>query len=105
MTHKHTEVTTFKTLPGVTDEVIRRAIEDSEFFLLRTSGFISRDLLRSSDSDEWVTIGHWQDAAAFQKALPAFFAAPETQAFLNCVDRDSVKIRQLIPFHQCQRVA
>lgn len=79
---------------------LRAGIEDSDFlvrnytvetqYMMRRPGFLSRETAHSDDG-EWLVAVHWASVEDADETMGAFFGAPETQGFLDAVDKATVQ--------------
>jgi hypothetical protein len=86
------ELVTFKTKPGTDDATFIAAVGQSTAFLEQQPGFLAREV-GLTVTGEWADIVRWSDLDVALRAAASFNAAPETQAFNACIDRDSVQMR------------
>jgi hypothetical protein len=92
------ELVTFKMKPGTDDAIFIAAVGQSTAFLEQQPGFLAREVGLTA-TGEWADIVRWSDLDAALRAAAAFNAAPETQAFNACLDRDSVQMRHFRAVH------
>ena len=91
-----TEIVTMKIVSGLAKsefEHIVNALEQD--FHCKQDGFIDTELLYDEKSDEWIMIQHWESAERLKMASQKMFQVNETAAFVNALDRRSVKMKVL----------
>jgi len=89
------ELAQFKTKSGVTDaEVLAASQEAHDRFLAKQKGYVSRELLKSSE-DEWVDIVHWETMEDAQTAMNSFIGHPSTKKFGEVIDPSTIKMMHL----------
>jgi hypothetical protein len=86
------ELVTFRMMPGTDDATFIAAVGQSTAFLEQQPGFLAREVGLTA-TGEWANIVRWSDLDAALRAAAAFNAAPETQSFNACLDRDTVQMR------------
>jgi hypothetical protein len=79
---------------------LREGVEDADFvrrnhtveteYMMKQRGFVSRETARSDDG-EWFVAVHWASIEAAEATMGAFFGAPQTQDFLDAVDKSTVQ--------------
>ena len=90
-----TELAQFKTKSGTSDaEVLAASQEAHDGFLAKQKGYVSRELLKSSEG-EWVDIIHWETMEDAQAAMNSFMGHPSTKKFGQVVDPSSIKMMHL----------
>jgi hypothetical protein len=92
------ELVTFRTKPGVDNATFVAAVGQSTAYLEQQPGFIAREVGLTA-TGEWADIIRWSDLDAALRAAAAFNAAPETQSFYACIDRESVQMRHFRAVH------
>jgi heme-degrading monooxygenase HmoA len=89
------ELAQFKTKSGVNDaEVLGASQEAHDGFLAKQKGYISRELLKSSEG-EWIDIVHWETIEDAQTAMNSFMGHHSTKRFAEIVDPPSIKMMHL----------
>src|SRR5688572_14706775 len=86
------ELVTFRMKSGIDNATFIAAVGQSTAFLERQPGFLARQVGLTA-TGEWADIIRWADLDAALRAAAAFNAAPETQAFNECLERNSVQMR------------
>ena len=86
------ELVTFRLKPDTDEAAFIAADGQSTAFLEQQSGFLAREVGLTA-TGEWADMVRWADLDAALRAAAAFNAAPETQAFNACLDRESVQMR------------
>ena len=85
----------FKMKVGVSeDEVLAASQEAQDGFLAKQKGYVSRELLKSSEG-EWVDIVHWETMEDAQKAMQDFMGHSSTKKFGEVIDPSSIKMLHL----------
>lgn len=85
----------FKMKVGVSeDEVLAASQEAQDGFLAKQKGYVSRELLKSSEG-EWVDIVHWETMEDAQTAMNSFMGHPSTKKFGEVIDPSSIKMMHL----------
>ncbi|MEK7462868.1 MAG: antibiotic biosynthesis monooxygenase [Patescibacteria group bacterium] len=89
------ELAQFKMKVGVSeDEVLAASQEAQDGFLAKQKGYVSRELLKSSEG-EWVDIVHWETMEDAQTAMNSFMGHPSTKKFGEVIDPSSIKMMHL----------
>lgn len=89
------EMAQFKMKVGVSeDEVLAASQEAQDGFLAKQKGYVSRELLKSSEG-EWVDIVHWETMEDAQTAMNSFMGHPSTKKFGEVIDPSSIKMMHL----------
>lgn len=89
------ELAQFKIKTGISDaEVLAASQEAHNGFLAKQKGYVSRELLKSSES-EWVDIIHWETIEDAQAAMQNFMGSPSTKRFVEVIDDSSIKMMHL----------
>lgn len=85
------ETIRFKLRAGVDDAEFQQLDRTMEKEYLETrAGFLARWTARGADGEYLVTV-HWASPEDAEATIAAFFAAPETQAFIAAVDLETVQ--------------
>ncbi len=85
------ETVTFRTIAGVSDRDLTAVAKGLNAYLDRCEGFRARTLYKDA-SGLWHEHYVWANDAAAKAADAGFMAAPEAQAFMALVDRDTVSM-------------
>ncbi|SDF10751.1 hypothetical protein SAMN04488117_102286 [Celeribacter baekdonensis] len=85
------ETVTFRTIAGVSDSDLTAVAKGLNAYLDRCEGFRARTLYKDA-SGLWHEHYVWANDAAAKAADAGFMAAPEAQAFMALVDRDTVSM-------------
>ncbi len=89
------ELVQFKAKSGVSDiEVLAASQEAHDGFLAKQRGYVSRELLKSSEG-AWVDIVHWETMEDAQAAMDSFMGHPSTKKFGEVIDPSSIKMMHL----------
>lgn len=89
------ELAQFKTKDGINDaEILASSQETHSGFLVKQKGYVSRELLRSSEG-EWVDIVRWETMEDAQTAMNNFMGNPSTKRFVEIIDDSSIKMLHL----------
>ncbi len=89
------ELAQFKAKSGVSDgEILAASQEAHDGFLAKQKGYVSRELLKSSEG-EWVDIVHWETMEDAQAAMNSFMDHPSTKKFGEVIDPSSIKMMHL----------
>lgn len=89
------ELAQFKAKLGVSDaQVLAASQEAHDGFLAKQKGYVSRELLKSSEG-EWVDIVHWETMEDAQAAMNSFMVHQSTKKFGEVIDPSSIKMMHL----------
>lgn len=84
------EIVIFGLKPGVDRAAFVAAIPESEAFLRRQEGFISRTILPEVDGARWVDLVLWESAEAAHAAFERFGQELGSCLFAQAIDDASV---------------
>ena len=85
------EIALFQFKSGVTEDQVKAALSDSDRWLGRQPGFVSRR--HGASAEGRMDIVEWSDSAAARAAAEAFMAAPEACGLMSIIDPGTVVMR------------
>ena len=86
------EIVTFRLAPGTAEAPFLAAAAATQAWLAGAPGFLSRRLSRGDDGI-WTDHVAWASRSAARAAARAFPTEPRAQAFMACIDPDSIAMR------------
>ena len=88
---KVTEIVSFKTINGISDNELIRIINNLDTnFLSKTKSYIDTELIKGKEKQSWTIIIHWRTMAEATEAIMEFTKSPLTAEYRNAVDQKSV---------------
>jgi len=86
-----TEIVSFKTINGISDNELIRIINDLDTnFLSKTKSYIDTELIKGKEEQSWTIIIHWRTMAEATEAIMEFAKSPLTEEYRNAIDPKSV---------------
>lgn len=89
------ERVTFSLAPGASETAFLEAVEESNKFLVRQPGFISRHVSCLRDGHEWMDLVFWEDMTLALEAASRFNDSAHTAGFNKKLDRNTVSMAHL----------
>ena len=88
---KVTEIVSFKTINGISDNELIRIINNLDTnFLGKTKSYIDTELIKGKEEQSWTIIIHWRTMAEAREAIMEFTKSPLTAEYRKAVDQKSV---------------
>ena len=88
---KVTEIVSFKTINGISDNELIRIINNLDTnFLSKTKSYIDTELIKGKEEQSWTIIIHWRTMAEAREAIMEFTKSPLTAEYRNVIDPKSV---------------
>ena len=79
------EITQLKLVKGASPQAFIKAVEKTQGFLQKQSGYVDRELLKIAD-DQWVDLLHWKAADDAKRAGKAMMHDPSCADFVKMID-------------------
>jgi hypothetical protein len=86
-----TEIVSFKTINGISDNALIDIINNLHTnFLSKTKSYIDTELIKGKEEQSWTIIIHWRTMAEATEAIMEFAKSPLTEEYRNAIDPKSV---------------
>ena len=89
------ERVTFSLTPGTSETAFLEAVEESNKFLIRQPGFISRHVSCLREGHEWMDLVFWEDMTLALQAASGFNDSEHTAGFTKKLDRNTISMAHL----------
>ena len=101
------EILQFKINENVTEADFLKSNDEFEMFLYEQSGMMYRSLCKSNSTNTYTDIVYWESLEQAKFAQQAFLDSPLCQAFMQCIEKDSVILDHLdiLAQSQCESLA
>ena len=88
---KVTEIVSFKTINGISDNELIRIINNLDTnFLRKTKSYIDTELIKGKEEQSWTIIIHWRTLAEATEAIIEFTKSPLTAEYRDAINPKSV---------------
>ena len=88
---KVTEIVSFKTINGISDNELISIINNLDTnFLSKTKSYIDTELIKGKEEQSWTIIIHWRTMAEATEVIKEFANSPLTEEYRNVLDPQSV---------------
>ena len=88
---KVTEIVSFKTINGISDNELIKIINNLDTnFLSKTKGYVDTELIKGNEEQTWIIIIHWRTMAEATEAIMEFTKSPLTEEYRNAIDPKSI---------------
>ena len=86
-----TEIVSFKTISGISDDELIKIINNlNTNFLSKTDCYIDTELIKGKEEQTWTIIIHWRTMTEATEAIKEFSNSPLTEEYRKILDPKSV---------------